>query len=60
MWAHNAGVVDEDEVGLGSEVRLLKLVVSGVFSDQLLHVRLVSGLGEPALLVQQREDTHWL
>ena len=58
--AHGAGIVDEDEIGFGSEVRFLELVVGAVLSRQFLDVRLVCGFGEPALLVQEGEDAHWL
>ena len=36
------------------------LGVSGVTRDELLHEALVRGLGEPALLVDQRHDAHRL
>ena len=58
--AHGAGIVDENEIGFGSEVRFLELVVGAVLSRQFLDVRLVCGFGEPALLVQEGEDAHWL
>ena len=32
--------------------------VLGVLAVQLLYISLVSGLGEPALLIQQGEDAH--
>ena len=52
---HRAGVVQHRE----HELHLLGLVeldVASVCVRQLLHKGLVSGLGEPALLVQQRQD----
>ena len=57
---HSASIVHKDEVSLGPEVRFLELVVGTVLSDQLLNVGLVCGLRKPALLVQQRQDSHWL
>ena len=36
------------------------LGVSGVTRDDLLHEALVRGLGEPALLVDQRHEAHRL
>ena len=55
-----AGVVEDGEVGVALEVRLDVLGVGGVGGDELLHERLVGGLGEPALLVNQGHDTHRL
>lgn len=50
--------MDESEVSLGAEVWFLILGVLRVFTMQLLDIALVCGLGEPALLIKQREDTH--
>lgn len=50
--------MDESEVSLGAEVWFLILGVLRVFTVQLLDIALVCGLGEPALLIKQREDTH--
>ena len=55
-----AGVVEDGEVGVALEVRLDVLRVSGVGGDELLHERLVGGLGEPALLVTESHDAHGL
>ena len=55
-----AGVVDHAEVGLAPEVRLHELGVGRVRGHELLHEGLVGGLGEPALLVDQRHDAHRL
>ena len=55
-----AGVVENGEVSVALEVRLDELGVDGVGGGQLLHEGLVRGLGEPALLVTQRHDTHGL
>ena len=53
-------VVDEREVGVGTEIRLLELRVGSVLGEQLFHKGLVCGLGEPALLIQQSQDAHGL
>lgn len=55
-----AGVVEDGEVGVALEVRLDVLGVGGVGGDELLHERLVGGLGEPALLVTESHDAHGL
>ena len=55
-----ASVVEDGEVGVALEVRLDVLRVSGVGGDELLHERLVGGLGEPALLVTESHDAHGL
>lgn len=55
-----ASVVDDGEVGNAAEVCLHELGVFVVRRDELLHEGLVSGLGEPALFVQQRHDSHRL
>ena len=57
---HLVGVVDDGEMGIGTEVRLLELGVGGVLGQQLVHKGLVRGLGEPALLIQQSKDAHGL
>ena len=55
-----ASVVEDGEVSLALEVRLDEFGVSGVGVGHLLHEGLVSGLGEPTLLVTQSHDTHGL
>ena len=55
-----ASVVEDGEVSLALEVRLDELGVGGVSVGHLLHEGLVSGLGEPALLVTESHDTHGL
>lgn len=55
-----AGVVDDGEVGLVAELGLAELGVDGVRGVQLVDVGLVRGFREPALLVQQSQDAHWL
>ena len=52
--------MNESEVRFVAEVWLLELGVSGVLRVQLLHQRLVGGFGEPALLVDERQQSHWL
>ena len=60
LQAYVAGVVHDGEVSLGAEVGLGVLGVLVVLAVHLLHIALVRGLGEPALLVQQRQDAHRL
>ena len=55
-----SGVVKHREVAGLLEVRLDELGVRVVAVDHLLHEGLVGGLGEPALLVHQRQDAHGL
>lgn len=55
---HLAGIVQDAEVGLISQVPgALELGVAALLLGNLLHKRLVRGLGEPALLVQQGQET---
>ena len=55
---HLAGVVQDAEVGLISQVPgALEFGVAALLLGDLLHKRLVRGLGEPALLVQQGQET---
>ena len=63
MWlpsAHLSSVVKDREVGSSLEVTLHELGVLSVAGDHLLHEGLVGGLWEPALLIHQRHDAHWL
>ena len=55
-----AGVMEDGEVRVTLEVALDELGVSGVRVGELLHEGLVSGLGEPALLVTEGHDAHGL
>lgn len=50
----------EGEVSLGPEVRFGVLAILAMLTVKLFNETLVSGLGEPALLIQQGEDTHGL
>ena len=55
-----SGVVKDREVSGGLEVTLDELGMLGVAGDHLLHEGLVRRLWEPALLVHQGHDAHWL
>ena len=57
---HISSIVHQSEVSLGPEVRFGVLGVLAMLTMKLLHEALVSGLGEPTLLIQQRENTHGL
>ena len=57
---YHSCIVVEAEVSLGPEVTLGIFAVFFMFSVHLLHEGLVRGLGEPALLIQQRQDAHGL
>ena len=59
-WTHISSIVHKGEVSLGPEVRFGVLGVLAMFTMKLLHKTLVSGLGEPTLLIQQGENTHRL
>jgi hypothetical protein len=52
--------VHESEVSLGPEVGFGVLAVLAMLTMKLLHKTLVSGLGEPALFIQQGQNTHGL
>lgn len=59
LW-YLSSIVDNTEVGI--ILQLLRLVELGVVTQlltHLLHKGLVGGFGEPALLVQQSQDTRW-
>lgn len=50
--------MQDTEVGLIPQVSgALELGVAALLLGNLLHKRLVSGLGEPALLIQQGQET---
>ena len=55
-----AGIVKDREVSITLEIRLNKLGVNRVRVGELLGEGFVGGLGEPALLIAQSHDTHWL
>lgn len=57
---YRSSVVVEAEVSLGAEVRFGVLGVLAVLTMKFLHKTLVTSLREPALLVQQGQDTHGL
>lgn len=58
MRTNPAGVVDDAEVGLIFELAgPLKLGMCALLLDQLVHEGLVCGLREPALLIQQRQNS---
>ena len=60
-WAsHLSSVVKDWEVSSCLEVALDKLGMLSMAGDHLLHEGLVGGLWEPALLVHQGHDAHWL
>lgn len=55
---HLACIVQDAEVRLIPQVSgALELGVAALLLGYLLHKRLVRGLGEPALLVQQGQET---
>ena len=54
--AHFACVMYDSEVGLGSEVGLLQLLLATVLLEQLLHKGLAGRFRKPALFVQQGKD----
>ena len=58
LLSHIASIVNKGEVCLGLEVWFEELVILLVFTDDLLHVALVCGLGEPALFIQEGEYPH--
>ena len=60
MTTHPSCVVDEAEVGLVTEVRLLELGMCGMLSSQFVHQSFVGGFGEPALFIHQSKNTQWL
>lgn len=56
-WTHPPCVVDDAEISFVLELTwLLELGVSAQLLQHLIHERLVGGLGEPALLVEQSQD----
>lgn len=55
--AHLASIVDDAEISFVLQLLgLLELGVGALLLYHLLHEALVSGFGEPALLIQQGED----
>jgi len=55
-----AGVVDQAEVGISSEVWFLELGMCGMLGENLGNKSPVCSLGEPAFFIQQSIETHGL